>query len=130
MLVYISVRTIVKLTLKKVLLLLLLAAISPTIICEQSMLECPFFLKCYHTCAKDEVAQNSAITNIGNRVIGESGNRGNRESGNMETVRGIGIPSVVSSTTTKYKSIPKKPRESPIGSSHNTQSKVNFLINY
>ena len=62
--------------------------------------------------------------------MGESENRGIGESGIMETVTGIGIPSVVSTTTTKYKSIPKKSRESPMGSSQNTQSKVHFLKNY
>ena len=79
-----------------------------------------------------------AITKIGNRGIGESGNRGIRESGNrgiresgnMETVGDIGMLFVVSSTTTIYKSIPKKSRESPMGSSQNTQSKVQFLKNY
>ena len=40
----------------------------------------------------------------------ESGNRGIGEYG---TVRGIGIPSVVSSKTTKYKSIPKKSKNPP-----------------
>ena len=46
--------------------------------------------------------------------IGESANRRISESRNMETV--WGIPSMVSSTTTKYKSIPKISRESPMGS--------------
>ena len=48
----------------------------------------------------------------------------------MEVVRGIGILSVVSSITTKYKSITKKSGEFPMGSSQNTQSKVHFLKNY
>ena len=71
-----------------------------------------------------------AITRIGNRGNGESGDRGIGESGNVETVRGIGITSVVSSTTTKYKSIPKKSRDSSMGFSQNTHSKVHFLKNY
>ena len=48
----------------------------------------------------------------------------------METVGDVGMLFVVSSTTTIYKSIPKKSRESPMGSSQNTQSKVQFLKNY
>ena len=68
-----------------------------------------------------------AITKLG---IRESGNQGIGESGNMETVGDIGMLFVVSSTTTIYKSIPKKSRESPMGSSQNTQSKVQFLTNY
>ena len=71
-----------------------------------------------------------AITKIGNRGIRESGNRGIGESGNVETVGDIGMLFVVSSTTTIYKSIPKKSKESPMGSSQNTQSKVQFLKNY
>ena len=65
-----------------------------------------------------------AITKVGNRGIRESGNWGIGEYGNGRRYR------YAVSTTTIYKSIPKKSRESPMGSSQNTRSKVQFLKNY